>query len=210
MVLRISLASLLSLMLGAVFFSAKSAADLVAKDVTVEIQGSRADVAIPLFVEQVGKVASVGAGQSWQRPRSPEQMLPESIDCWEPALAVGPSGQVYVVAGRRHGKRGDKDFDQKQVIWRSENRGPKVSAISRSLRYRTMGSIFTSSMSRRRGQESSPRTMAAFRGRIRWSSCRARDGISGRRRWRLRPMAACGSRFRPCRTRTSRSVRRHR
>lgn len=128
MVLRISIASLLSLMFGAAFFSAKSAADLVAKDATVGIQGSRADAAPPWFVERVGKAARVTAEQSWLQPRAPEQMLPESTDCWEPALAVGPSGQVYVVAGRRHGKRGDKDFDQKQVIWRSENRGATFEA----------------------------------------------------------------------------------
>ena len=46
MVLRISLASLLSFMLGVAFFAARSAAGLVAKDPIVEIQGSRADAEI--------------------------------------------------------------------------------------------------------------------------------------------------------------------
>jgi len=128
MILRISLASLLSLMIGAARFAPRPAAGLVPKDATVEPQGGRADAAIPMFVEQVGKVASVSAGQSWRQPRAHEQMLPESTDCWEPALAVGPSGQVYVVAGRRHGMSGDKDFDQRQVIWRSENGGATFGA----------------------------------------------------------------------------------
>jgi BNR repeat-like domain len=128
MVLRISLASLLSFMLGVAFFAARSAAGLAAKDAIVEIQGSRADAAITMFVERVSKVASVSAGQSWQQPRAHEQALPESTDCWEPALAVGPRGQVYVVAGRRHGTPRDKDFDQQQVIWRSENRGATFEA----------------------------------------------------------------------------------
>jgi hypothetical protein len=80
MVLRISLASLLSLLLGVAFFSAKSAAGLVAKDATVEIQGSRADAAIPMCVEKLRKVVSVATGQSWQQPRAYERMQPESID----------------------------------------------------------------------------------------------------------------------------------
>jgi hypothetical protein len=25
------------------------------------------------------------------------------MNCWEPAMATGPNGQVYVVAGRRRG-----------------------------------------------------------------------------------------------------------
>src|SRR5215510_11635386 len=128
MVLRISLASLLSYMLGMAFFAARSAADMAAKDAIAEIQGSRADAAITMYVERVGKVASIAAGQSWRQPRTHEQALPESTDCWEPALAVGPRGQVYVVAGRRHGIPGDKDFEQQQVIWRSENRGATFDA----------------------------------------------------------------------------------
>src|SRR5215813_12062604 len=128
MVLRISLASLLSFMLGVDFFAARSAAGLAAKDAIVKIQGSRADAAGAMFVERVGKVASASVGQSWRQPRAHEQALPESTDCWEPALAVGPYGQVYVVAGRRHGTPRDKDFEQQQVIWRSENRGATFEA----------------------------------------------------------------------------------
>ena len=52
----------------------------------------------------------------------------ESTDCWEPALAAGPNGRVYVVAGRRHGAPKDKDFDQQQVIWRSANGGKTFEA----------------------------------------------------------------------------------
>src|SRR4030095_3690967 len=95
MVLRISLASLLSFMLGVAFFAAGSSACLVGKAATAEIQCGRADAAITMFVEREGKVASVAAGQSWRQPRAHEQALPESTDCWEPALAVGPRGPGY-------------------------------------------------------------------------------------------------------------------
>lgn len=57
------------------------------------------------------------------QPPSHERLLPESTDCWEPALAAGPNGRVYVVAGRRHGMPRDKDFEQQQVIGRSEDGG---------------------------------------------------------------------------------------
>jgi len=68
--------------------------------------------------------ASAGSpGQQWQEPRSHEQLLPDSVDCWEPALATAPNGNVYVVAGKRHGMPRDKDFEQQQVIWRSEDGG---------------------------------------------------------------------------------------
>ena len=50
-------------------------------------------------------------------------MLPSSVDCWEPALAVGPREQVYVVAGQRRGTPGSKEFDQQQVLWRSFDGG---------------------------------------------------------------------------------------
>lgn len=70
MVLRISLASLLSFMLGVAFFAARYAAGLAPKDAIVEIQGGRADAAITMFVERMGKVAGVSAGQSWRQPRA--------------------------------------------------------------------------------------------------------------------------------------------
>src|SRR5437879_2674251 len=57
----------------------------------------------------------------WRLPPGHEQLLPDSLDCWEPALAVGPRRQVFVVAGRRTGARGTIEFDQKLVIWRSND-----------------------------------------------------------------------------------------
>ena len=63
------------------------------------------------------------SGQQRREPRSPEQLLPQSVDGWEPALATAPNGDVYVVAGKRRGMPRDKDFDQQQVIWRSEDGG---------------------------------------------------------------------------------------
>jgi hypothetical protein len=45
-------------------------------------------------------------------------------------MATGPNGEVYVVAGRRHGTTRDKDFEQQRVIWRSQNRGASFEAPS--------------------------------------------------------------------------------
>jgi photosystem II stability/assembly factor-like uncharacterized protein len=53
----------------------------------------------------------------------PALMLPSSTDCWEPAIAVGPREQVYVVAGQRRGATASKEFDQQQVLWRSLDGG---------------------------------------------------------------------------------------
>jgi len=63
-------------------------------------------------------------GQHEQDSPSHEQLLPGSVDGWEPALAAGPNGHIYVVAGKRLGIPGqDKDFEQQQVLWRSEDGG---------------------------------------------------------------------------------------
>lgn len=62
-------------------------------------------------------------GQQRQESRSREQLLPGSVDCWEPALATAPNGHIYVVAGKRHGMPNDRDFEQQQVVWRSEDGG---------------------------------------------------------------------------------------
>src|SRR5262245_10788791 len=60
---------------------------------------------------------------SWQPAPTTAQMLAASTNCWEPALAVGPRERVYIVAGQRSGPPGSKDFDQKQVLWRSLDGG---------------------------------------------------------------------------------------
>lgn len=65
-------------------------------------------------------------GQSpaeWRWPPSHEQLLPGSVDDWEPALAVGPSGEVLVVAGRRKRTPNSEGFEQKLVLWRSDDGG---------------------------------------------------------------------------------------
>jgi BNR repeat-like domain len=62
---------------------------------------------------------------SWQSASTTAQMLASSTDCWEPALAMGPRERVYVVAGQRTGPPGSKDFDQKQVLWRSLDGGAR-------------------------------------------------------------------------------------
>jgi hypothetical protein len=76
--------------------------------------------AVALFV--CATVAAI-SGQQRREPASPEQLLPQSVDGWEPALATAPNGDVYVVAGKRRGGPRDKDFDQRQEIWRSEDGG---------------------------------------------------------------------------------------
>jgi hypothetical protein len=63
------------------------------------------------------------ATPSWQPPRTHEQRLPDSIDCWEPALAIGPNSEIYIVAGRRNAPLRDPKYDQKQVMWRSDDHG---------------------------------------------------------------------------------------
>lgn len=70
--------------------------------------------------------AATSLGQSapdWRSPPSHEQLLPGSVDGWEPALAVGPRGEVFVVAGRRDRVPKSEDFDQKLVLWRSDDGG---------------------------------------------------------------------------------------
>lgn len=59
----------------------------------------------------------------WRLPPAHEQLLLDSLDCWEPALAVGPRRQVFVVAGRRTGALETTNFGQKLVIWRSNDAG---------------------------------------------------------------------------------------
>lgn len=68
-------------------------------------------------------ITVVAATDDWRLPPSQEQMLPDSVDCWEPALAVAPSGPIFVVAGKRNAPPRSNDFDQRQVIWRSDDRG---------------------------------------------------------------------------------------
>jgi hypothetical protein len=72
-------------------------------------------------------VAVAGTPEDWRLPPSHEQMLPDSTDCWEPALAVAPGGTVFVVAGKRSGSPGADDYDQRQVIWRSDDHGKTFS-----------------------------------------------------------------------------------
>ena len=59
----------------------------------------------------------------WQPAPAQALMLPASTDCWEPAIAVGPRDEVYIVAGQRSGPPGAKEFDQRQVLWRSLDGG---------------------------------------------------------------------------------------
>ena len=57
------------------------------------------------------------------KPPRIERLLPGSENDWEPALAVGPGGKVYVTAGRQKGTPRDKGFSQQIVIWRSDDGG---------------------------------------------------------------------------------------
>ena len=68
-------------------------------------------------------MAAVPQTPTWRSAPTPALMLPSSTDCWEPAIAVGPREQVYIVAGQRSGPPGSKEFDQRQVLWRSLDGG---------------------------------------------------------------------------------------
>ena len=72
----------------------------------------------------------VDAQQDWQLPRTHEQLLPDALDCWEPALAVGLRRQVFVVAGKRTAPLRAPGYDQRLVIWRSEDGGATFSGPS--------------------------------------------------------------------------------
>ena len=56
-------------------------------------------------------------------PPRTESLLPGSENDWEPALAVGPKGEVYVTAGRQKGSMEAGDFGQQMVLWRSADGG---------------------------------------------------------------------------------------
>ncbi|HEU4891967.1 MAG TPA: sialidase family protein [Vicinamibacterales bacterium] len=68
-------------------------------------------------------MAVVPQTSTWRSAPALELMLPSSTDCWEPAIAIGPREQVYIVAGQRSGTPGSKEFDQRQVLWRSLDGG---------------------------------------------------------------------------------------
>jgi len=73
----------------------------------------------------VAGIATVVMAQGLTSSRSApafEQMLPMSTYCWEPAIAAGPRNEIYIVAGHRTAP-GAKEFDQKQVLWRSLDGG---------------------------------------------------------------------------------------
>jgi BNR repeat-like domain len=71
----------------------------------------------------IAMAAAAQTSTSWRSASTLELVLPSSTDCWEPALAVGPREQVYIVAGQRNGPLGSKEFDQRQVLWRSLDGG---------------------------------------------------------------------------------------
>ncbi len=57
------------------------------------------------------------------KPPRVESLLPGSDNDWEPALAVGPKGEIYVTAGRQKGSFEKGDFAQQMVLWRSGDAG---------------------------------------------------------------------------------------
>jgi hypothetical protein len=78
---------------------------------------------VRLIITVVALAAVRQTSLSWRSAPSVEVMLPSSVDCWEPAIAVGPREQVYVAAGQRRGGPNSAEFDQQQVIWRSLDGG---------------------------------------------------------------------------------------
>ncbi len=67
--------------------------------------------------------AGVPQPSTWRSAPTSALMLPSSTDCWEPALALGPRDEIYIVAGQRSGATASKEFDQRQVLWRSLDGG---------------------------------------------------------------------------------------
>lgn len=57
------------------------------------------------------------------KPARVESLLPGSENDWEPALAVGPKGEIYVTAGRQKGSYAGGDFEQRIILWRSLDGG---------------------------------------------------------------------------------------
>lgn len=51
----------------------------------------------------------------WRLPPRRERLLPGSVDGWEPALATGPDGEVYVLAARRRGNH-ESQVNQRLVL----------------------------------------------------------------------------------------------
>jgi len=81
---------------------------------------SQRRIASPIWVCGLTALATAA---DWRPAPSSELMLPNSVDCWEPSLAVAAGGEVFVVAGRRDGQPGSASFEQRLVIWRSDNQG---------------------------------------------------------------------------------------
>lgn len=63
-----------------------------------------------------------GAAQ-WQEAAEPEARLPAEAKVWEPAIAVGPAGEVLIVGGQRDPLGGSDDFQQHLIAWRSQDGG---------------------------------------------------------------------------------------
>ena len=97
-------------------------------DPTTTVTGSSSNQRMTAgkFTVALGAVAISMATQpsaSFRSAPAVELMLPSSLDCWEPAIAVGPREQVYIVAGQRRGSSQSTEFDQQLVIWRSIDGG---------------------------------------------------------------------------------------
>lgn len=90
---------------------------------TSDTRVTAATVLLAAVTVSTAALTLLAAVDDWRLPSSHEQMLPDSVDGWEPDLAVAPDGKVFVVAGKRTAPRESKDFDQRQVVWRSDDRG---------------------------------------------------------------------------------------
>lgn len=82
-----------------------------------------AKLILPLITVVVAAMTQPAPSTSWRSAATPARMLPSSTDCWEPAIALGPREQVYIVAGQRRGALNSEEFDQQQVLWRSLDGG---------------------------------------------------------------------------------------
>jgi hypothetical protein len=83
--------------------------------------------AFGVAVAAVLGLGCAGAGPPFQPSVEQAVFLSGPEHDWEPALAAGRDGVVYVTAGRRHprpdGASGGPPFEQRIVIWRSSDSG---------------------------------------------------------------------------------------
>jgi hypothetical protein len=71
----------------------------------------------------IAMAAAAQTSTSWRSASTLELVLPSSTDCWEPALAVGPREQVYIVADHGYPLVAAREKGRVCVVWVDDRRG---------------------------------------------------------------------------------------